>query len=106
MAEDFVKQRSEGYEKQSSKATEFSDQRRSRYEIATTKKFSLIDIQQQKCLSVSEKGEGCLHEIIIKAKYNSNLVSMKQVHTFSCSNKVSLTNLYNLDVFRNCSRIR
>jgi hypothetical protein len=36
--------------------------------LATIKKFSIIDVKQSYCLSVSEKGEGCLHRITKKIK--------------------------------------
>lgn len=41
------------------------------YVLAQVKKFSLIDIKDGMCLSVSEKGEGCLHDIKIKNRNNS-----------------------------------
>lgn len=60
------------------------------------KKASLIDVKEGYCLSVSERGDGCLHQIKIKTKsgvgHSSNsrvTVTMEKIYEFNLSKKVS-----------------
>jgi len=41
----------------------FVQQKNGGYCVATIKKYSLIDLKDNYCVSVSEKGIGCLHQI-------------------------------------------
>lgn len=68
------------------------------YEVATIKKFSLVDLKDGFCLSVSEKGEGCLHKIRLKSKQyvthhnaiaNKVTVMLDFVYNFSVSQMVN-----------------
>ena len=69
-----------------------------KYEIARTERFSMVDLRQSYCLSVSEKGVGTLHFCQVKSKVQKNYlnpkknkVTMDLLYSFSISEKVSLS---------------
>lgn len=59
------------------------------YELAKIKKFSFIDINEQYCLSVSEKGEGYLHLIGNEQKQNTKRVTFTMIYSFQVTERVS-----------------
>lgn len=76
----------------------FIQQKSGSYNLGVIKKFSLVDLVDGYCLSVSERGMGCLHRIRTKQRKNSNSIGlsgskiqviMNLEYEFSISPKVS-----------------
>jgi len=81
----------------------FVQQKSGTYNLAIIKKYSLIDLSEGYCLSVSERGYGMLHKIKIRQRNNNYLqglsgskiqVIMEFSYEFSCAPKVSNNFVY------------